>query len=341
MTQRLRLLHLLLLAGAAFIPALRAETCTTQSSLQPAVRDALTGAAQGLANLVASNNPDAVKAQTMPQFQTDFGGIADAIRSSSPHLQNATFVPDTVWLLDASTAKLGADGSPQDAQFLCSLKPGTSQVSFLIPALPPGKYGMVVLDSVGSSEPWQVALLMRESSSGTWQLGGLFPRATSAAGHDGIWYWKAARDFAAKNQHWNAYTYYAEAEALLRPVSFMTSTHLDKLQDEQTKSAPQALSNGISATQPLVIGDGRTTEVRVTALGAEKAPGNGGIDLLAHVKSDSPLNDPVASRARNLAAAKTIVAAYPELRSAFHGVWIVADFPDGTTYISEEPMTSL
>lgn len=341
MKQRLRLIHLLLLAGAAISPGVRGETCTTQSALQPAVRDALTGAAQGIANLVAANNADAVKAQTMPQFQADFGGIANAIRSSASHLQNATFVPDTVWLLDASTAKLGADGSPQDAQFVCSLKPGTSQVSFLIPALPPGTYGMVVLDAVGTGEPWQVSLLLRESAPGTWQLGGLFPRATTAAGHDGIWYWKAARDFAAKNQHWNAYTYYIEAETLLRPVSFMTSTHLDKLQDEQTKSAPQALSNGISVAQPLVIGDGKTAEVRVTFLGAEKAPANGGIDLLAHVKTDVPLNDPIASRARNLAAAKAIVAAYPELRSAFHGVWIVADFPDGSNYISEEAMQSL
>lgn len=340
MKLRLLLLPVVLSACAAALP-LAAETCTTQSRMQPAERDGLVRSAQTIAALTAANNADGVKALTMPQFTTDFRGMADTIRSASPHLGNASFVPNTLWLLDASTAKLGPDGSPQDAQFFCNLNGGASQVNFLIPALPPGKYGMVVLDAVGGADPYQVATLLRENAPGQWQLGGLFARATTVNGHDGVWYWKTARDYAAKKQGWNAFAYYTEAESLLRPVSFLTSPHLERLADERTKAAPAALSNGVSTSQPLVIGDGKGAEIRVTSLGAEKAPGNGGIDLLAHVRADTQLNDPVASRARNLAAAKAIVAAYPELRSAFHGVWVVSEFADGTTYISEEAMTAL
>ncbi len=332
-----RLLPAVLFAAAS----LSAETCTTQSAMDATVRDGLVRAASALAALAAANNADGVKAQTMPQFASDFSGIAGVIQRSSSHLQGASFLPETVWLLDATGLKAGADGKAQDAQFFCSLNRGGDQTSFSIPSLPEGKYGLVVLNTVGTAEPWQVALLLREGAPGQWQLGGLFPRATTAANHDGLWYWKTARDYATKKQPWNAYVYYTEAAQLLKPVSFVSSTNLEKLHDERSKSAPPALSAGINAQQPLVIGDGKSVEVRVTSLGADNAPGNAGLDLVAHVKVETPLSDPVASRARNAAAAKTIVAAYPELRSAFHGVWIVSEFPDGTTYVSEEPMAGL
>ncbi|MGI4756138.1 MAG: hypothetical protein ACRYGF_04730 [Janthinobacterium lividum] len=339
----MRALRLLILGGL-LLPAVGAfaEPCTTQSQMVPAERDTLVRVGTELAAMVAANNVEGVRAQTMPQFAQEFRGIQDAIRTSAPHLQGASFVPDTLWILDASAAKPGPDGSPQDAQFFCTLNGSASQTSFLIPALPAGRYALAVLDTAGTSEPWQIAMLLRQSASGTWQLGGLFPRATAAAGHDGLWYWRAARDFAAKKQAWNAYVYYTEAEQLLKPVTFLSSTHLETLQSERGRSAPAALSGGIGATQPLVIAGAHGTEVRVTSLGAENAPDrSGGLDLLAHVPVTDVLADPVASRARNAAAARALIAAYPELRAAFHGVWIVADLPGGGTYISEEPMASL
>ena len=309
--------------------------------MQPAERDTLVRVSTSLAQLTAASNADGVRAQTMPQFAQAFNGIQDAIREAAPHLSGASFVPQSVWILDASASKPGPDGSPQDAQFFCTLNRSSAQTSFLIPALPPGRYGMVVLDAVGTSEPWQIAMLLRQSAPGTWQLGGLFPRATAAAGHDGLWYWRAARDYAAKKQSWNAFVYYTEAEQLLKPVSFVSSSHLETLEGERSRATPAALSTGIGSAQPLVIA-GKDGEIRVVSLGAETAPDRtGGIDLLAHIAATESLADPVASRARNAAAAKAIVAAYPELRGAFHGVWIVAELPGGGTYISEEPMTSL
>ncbi len=332
----------LLLAGLYLAPAaLRAELCVTQSQMQPAERDGLLQAAVSLATLTAANNAAGVRALTMPPYAQDFVGIQSAITSAAPHLQGASFLPETLWILDASTSKPGPDGSLQDAQFFCTLNRGTLQTSFLIPALPAGKYALAVLNTAGTSDPWQIAMLLRQNGA-AWQLGGLFPRATTAAGHDGVWYWRTARDYAAKKQPWNAWVYYAEAQQLLKPVAFVSSTHLDNLVAEQQHAAPTGLSTGIGNDQPLVIAGAKGVEVRVTSLGAETAPDKAaGIDLLAHIRADDPLTDPVASRARNVAAAKAIVAAYPELRNAFHGVWIVADLPGGGTYISEEPMTAL
>ena len=332
---------LLPLLLAAFSVPLMAEPCITQSAMQPAERDTLVRVGTSLAALAAADNADGVRAQTMPQYAQDFNGIRDAIRNAAPHLQGASFIPQTVWILDASTAKAGPDGSPQDVQFFCSLNRTEGDTSFLIPGLPAGRYALVVLNTAGTAEPWQVAMLLRQSAPGTWQLGGLFPRAMTAGGHDGLWYWRAARDYAAKKQAWNAFVYYTEAEQLLKPVSFVSSTHLELLEGERGKAAPPALSTGIGPGQPLVIA-AKGPEVRVTSLGAENSPSrNGGIDLLAHVAATDALTDPVASRARNAAAAKAILAAYPELRSAFQGVWIVTDLPGGATYISEEPMSSL
>jgi hypothetical protein len=333
----------LALAALSVTPAvLLAEPCITQSQMQPADRDALVRSAESLAQLTAANNAEGVRALTMPPYAQDFSGIQSAINNAAPHLQGASFVPESLWILDASASKPAADGSPQDAQFFCTLNRGVQQTSFLIPSLPAGKYALAVVNTAGTTEPWQIAMLLRQNGT-AWQLGGLFPRATTAAGHDGLWYWRAARDYAKNKQQWNAWVYYAEAQQLLKPVAFVSSSHLDLLTGEQLRAAPAGLSAGISNDQPLVIAGAKGgAEVRVTGLGAENAPDKAaGIDLLAHIRAQDALTDPVASRARNVAAAKAIVAAYPELRSAFHGVWIVAELPGGGTYISEEPMSSL
>jgi hypothetical protein len=340
----MRLFRLVLaLAGLSLPPAtMLAEPCITQSQMQPTEREGLVQAAASLALLTAANNAEGVRAFTMPPYAQDFGGIQSAITNAAPHLQGASFVPETLWILDASAAKPATDGGAQDAQFFCTLNRGVMQTSFLIPGLPPGKYAFAVLNTAGTADPWQVAMLLRQNGA-TWQLGGLFPRATTAAGHDGIWYWKAARDFASKKQPWNAWVYYVEAQQLLKPVAFVSSSHLDTLVAEQQHAAPTGLSTGIGNDQPLVIAGAKGgAEVRVTSLGAENAPDKAaGIDLLAHIRAEDALTDPVASRARNVAAAKAIVAAYPELRGAFHGVWIVAELPGGGTYVSEEPMSAL
>jgi hypothetical protein len=58
------------------------------------------------------------------------------------------------------------------------------------------------------------------------------------------------------------------------------------------------------------------------------------------MKAD-PISDPVAARKRNDAAAAALVAAYPELRKPFHGVWIYAETAGQPPFATEQPMADI
>ncbi|WP_419806587.1 hypothetical protein [Terriglobus sp.] len=315
-----------------------AQQCTTQSKMQTADRTALLRSATGIASAVQANDSNAVRQQTLPDVAQNFAGIANAIASAAPHLTGATFVPDTLWILDARAS--GPNAKPADTQFFCNLNGGSQSTVFSFQALPPGRYGLAVLDAPKAQPPYQLTLLLREESAGTWQLGGFFPRVTTAAGHDGIWYWKAARTDAAKRQNWNAWLNYSEAERLLRPAAFVSSSHLEQLQEEQGKSAPAALSGGLGQGTPLIVKAKDGTEYRVTALAPDDSLGGDRIDIAMHYSADT-IADPVAARARNQRAAAALLAAYPELRDDVHGVWVYAEPASGPPYVSEEPVSSL
>ena len=315
-----------------------AQQCTTQSNMQPADRVALLRSATEIASEVQANRVDAVRQQTVPEIAQNFGGVANAIATVAPHLSGATFAPSTLWVLDARAN--GAGAKPADTQFFCNLNGGSQSTVFSFQALPPGRYGVVMLDAAQAQPPHQLALLLREESDGSWKLGGFFPRATTAAGHDGVWYWRTARADAQKRQNWNAWLNYSEAERLLRPAAFVSSSHLEQLQEEQSKTTPAALSGGIGPETPLVLKSKDGTEYRVTSLAPDDSLGKDRIDVAMHFVAE-PLADPVAARARNQRAAEALLSAYPELRDDVHGVWIYAEPRSGTPFASEEPVSSL
>jgi hypothetical protein len=118
--------------------------------------------------------------------------------------------------------------------------------------------------------------------------------------------------------------YYQQAALLLRPANFVQSTHLEKLTTEQTAAAPPALSEGVSGDAPLVVKGADGVEYRFTGLGVDDSLGKEKIDVVAHLKVDA-LPDAAAARKRNMDAAVALVGAYPELRKAFHGVWVFAE----------------
>ncbi|HEV2619872.1 MAG TPA: hypothetical protein VGU23_08030, partial [Acidobacteriaceae bacterium] len=64
------------------------------------------------------------------------------------------------------------------------------------------------------------------------------------------------------------------------------------------------------------------------------------LDIAAHLHVDSTL-DPTAARKRNNDAAAALIAAYPELRQPFHGVWIYAEAPGQNPFASEQPMSDI
>ena len=360
---------LLLLAVSTLAPALfHAESCTTQSQMKPPGRDALAAASRSLAVLVQANDASGLRQRTLPEYAKDFSGMSSLVGSTAPKITGASLIVDQIYILDATNLKTLADGTNQDAQFFCSLNKSVAEASFLIPSLPPGRYAFAMVDAEGNRSPERLSFLLKQATAGQdgpWSMAGFYPRPLTAAGHDGLWYWSQARSLAKSKQLWTAYLYYQQAQALLLPAPFVSSTHLDKLRKEMSSASPPALSDGISVDVPLVIKSPAKTsgpsEFRFTDLTTDDSLGADQIDVLAHLAPD-PLSEPASSlstskgeassdlksaaaplspKDRNAAAMAALLAAYPELRASFHGVWIFADSPGHSPFITEQPMANI
>ena len=310
----------------------KAETCTTQSAMQPVDREALAGAARDLTVKLQSGDGAGLEGETIPELRKDFMGMRAAAFDLAPHLRGDTLLVDQVYLLDATTLAAGSD-----AQFFCTLNKTQAEVDLSIAGLTAGTYGFAVVYGQGAS-PWRVSLLLRRDA-GKWLLAGFFPGPTQAAGHDGVWYWREARRLNTAKQPWTAWLYYTEAQALLRPAGFVQSTHLERLQDEQKAAAPPALSSGVSATTPLVIKGPDGMEYRITGMGVEALSGRSRADVLVHMEEASP--DPAVLRIRSDGLAMALVAAYPELRSSFDGVLVSLDAAGRPGLITEHTMAAI
>jgi hypothetical protein len=326
-----------------------AETCTTQSGMSDAERNGLADAARNLALKVQANDAAALRASTVAEVAKNFGGLQYLVAITAPKLAGGTATVDQVYLLDASGLKLNADGTAQDAQFFCSLNRSTMEADFLIPALPPGKYGFAMVNINPASgatapAPWRLSLLLRQEQ-GQWLLAGFYPKATTAAGHDGLWYWTQARQMTAAKQPWNAWLDYQAAQHLLQPADFLVSTHLEKLRTEAAAAAPPALSDGVSIDAPLVVKGTDGAEYHFTALTVDDSPDQSGLDIAVHLHLDPAAagapTDPTAARKRNDGAASALLAAYPEMRKPFHGVRVVAEAPGQPPFSSEQAMAEI
>jgi len=329
------LLMLGLLAGGVA----SAEVCTTQSQMTPADRDALAAAARGLAAKVQANDVSGLRAATAVEYAKDFGGIGEVVGSTSAHVKSGTLKVEQVYLLDGTQLKRAADGSVPDAQFFCSLNKSVAEADFSISGLAAGRYGFAIVDVTDGSAPWRLSFLLRQDQ-GQWVMAGFYPKPLLAAGHDGLWYWTQARLLTAQKEHWNAWLYYQQAESLLRPTNFIQSTHLEKLKTEETAAAPPALSEGISADSPLVVKGADGAEYHFTALGVDDSLGNDKVDVTAHLKVDQ-IGDVATARKRNSDAMNALLAAYPELRKPFHGVWMFAEVPGQNPFATEQEMSQI
>lgn len=311
------------------------QTCTTQSAMSPNDRENLAATARVVASGLQKNDQAAVRAVTDADLARDFSGVAGVMGATAPHLTGKTLQVqmDQLYLLDASTEK-----TTSDAQFDCTLNQSAQNVSFAIPQLPPGKYGFTMVRFPGS-DPWQVSMLLRQDASGKWLLAGLYPKAMTAGGHDGIWYWTTARGLVAEKHAWAGWLYYQEAESLLQPAGFVGSSHLEKLGTELTEATPPP-AKGIGDKAPLVIKSGDGQEFHFTSVGVDDSLGNPKPDIAAHLKVDA-LGDAASARKRNGDAATALLAAHPELRENFHGVVVLADVPGQNPYATEQAMAEI
>ncbi|HTZ60496.1 MAG TPA: hypothetical protein VMB49_20445 [Acidobacteriaceae bacterium] len=290
-------------------------------------RNALIQAAHTLASAVQSGNASAVQAMTIPKVRAQFDPIANTIQQAASMLAGATITIDALYELDASDLKESAE----DTSFFCGAANSPVHVNVTIPQLPKGKYALELVHATGVQKPQQMAFLLQQD--GTWQLAGFFIKPLLIAGHDSVWYWTKARAFEQKNQKWNAYFYYMTAAYLAAPADFMTSANLDKLNQEAAAARP----DGLPGAQPMVVTAGGQS-FPVTDVHTDGSLG--GLDLvLRYTATDT--SDPVASRARNLDLMKAMLAAHPELREGFHGLWVFAEAPNQRPYGNELPMSEI
>jgi hypothetical protein len=332
-------LVVLLAVGILALGVARAETCITQSAMTATERDALATTARGLAAKVQAGDAAGLRAATVAEYAKDFSGIGDVVTSTAPKLKGGTLTVEQVYVLDASQLKRAADGSATDAQFFCSLNHSIAEADFLIPGLLPGRYGFAIVDVTNTPVPWRLSFLLRQDPGG-WAMAGFYPKALTAAGHDGLWYWTQARTMAARKEHWNAWLYYQLAESLLRPANFIQSTHLEKLHTEQAAATPPAVSDGVGPDNPLVVKGADGAEYRFTGLGVDDSLAKDKVDIMAHLKVDQ-IGDPVAARKRNSDAMGALLAAYPEMRKPFHGVWVFAEEAGKNPFATEQPMEEI
>ena len=329
-----------LLAAVLLVSGLAsAEVCTTQSQMTAEDRDSLAAAARGLAGQVQAGDVSGLQAQTAAAYAKDFGGIGDVVGNLVPKLKDGTILVEQVYLFDATQLKRSADGSFPEAQFFCTLNKSQAEADFLIPGLVAGRYGFVMVTVKDATPPWRLSFLLQENK-GKWEMVGFYPKPLWAAGHDGLWYWRQARVMAAQNAHWNAWLYYQQAEALLRPANFVQSSHLEKLKSEESAVAPPAVSEGISVNTPLVVKGADGAEYRFTSMGVDDSLGKEKIDVIVHLKVDQ-IGDVAAANQRNAAAASALVGAFPEMRKAFHGVWVFADAPGQNPFATEQAMSEI
>ncbi|MGA8041497.1 MAG: VWA domain-containing protein [Terracidiphilus sp.] len=308
----------------------KAASCTAQAQMTIEQRDALSSAARTMIGEVQSGDVQALRANTIPAVAADFSGIADSIRTLKPLVQQAVITVDSLYALNASIDSLGAART----DFYC----GKPVVALNFTDLPPGSYALAILHTTGVPQPQQISLILSETAQHRWMLAGFFSRPIMQAGHDGLWYWQSARNYALRSMNWNAWLYYRTAAYLLDPVEFLSSPNLEKLQHEEDRVHPETLPD----IKPLLL-DVQGAAFKVTAIGTTAT--FGALDIEVHYTPDAAqtaqLRDPSAARRQVTDLMTALLALRPELREAFHGLWVQAEGESATLYSLELPISLL
>jgi hypothetical protein len=302
-------------------------TCTMQAELATADRDAISMAGTRIATAVAGQDLTGLKAALLTSEAAAWDSISATVQQSQALLQGGQISIRDVFLLDATSQQ-----GPADAQFFCSNASGALTVTVLMHELPPGRYAIVLADAVGAPLAGQIGLVMAwDQPSVSWMLAGLTLRPGAFDGHDGVWYWKRARELAPDDP-WSAWHYYDAAHYLLLPVDFMSSPNLEKLQQEQSQITPDP-----QKTLPLSIPDGdRTWKIVGVAFDASlRQP-----DLAVSYESTG-VTDPAALRTEATAVMSAFLKTEPGVRANFHGLWAYAVSGDKRTPVMELPMKQI
>ena len=310
------LLALLISVSAIATPA---QTCLTTSDMDEATRSALVTTAKRFYDMSARGDSALLQQNAIPSLASNFSGIEGAIKDNQAILAAAQAAPRPPFLLQAE----GTAPLPR-AEFLCGVFGAQGQTRnsavFVIPNLPPGNYGIVILDAPSPQGAYTVSFVLQQQGN-DWKLGGFYAKPAQIADHDGNWFADRAREFKTKGQMRNAWFYFGEARELLVPVPFMATATTDKLYDEMQTVKPSDLP-------PADLAAGAKT-YKLTDL--FPLPVVRDLDLVVKYQS-ADVSDGGKTFQENMAVMKALVAKYPEFRDGFAGIVVRAVEPSGRDY---------
>jgi hypothetical protein len=236
---------------------------------------------------------------------------------------------------------LSADGNQPlaRAEFLCGVFGSTGQTRdsavFILNNLPPGHYGVAIVDAKGSQGTRTLTLILQQLGV-DWKLAGFYARSSQVNGHDASWFAQHARDFKTKGQNRNAWLYFREAITLTAPADFMSSLATDKLYDEAQAVQPSDIP---APDHPLVLTEIKAGKSYSITQMFPLAVGN---DLNVVVKYQAAdISNTVQVFQDNMTVIRGLVAKFPEFRDAFDGVVARAVEPSGQDYGSMLPMKQI
>jgi hypothetical protein len=315
---------LLLAVGLCILPvAALANTCALGSELDETARGAMEQAANRYLQLAVAADFAALRAAAIPALAASFGGVESAIVQHREMLKAGQAKRLGTYLLEAE----GTAPQPR-AEFYCGIFNSPDRVSFIIPNLPPGRYGIVSYALEGVSPLFFTTVLNEQE--GAWKLAGLTINLKEVGGHNSAYFSSKARDFAAHKQNLLAWLYYLQAWELAAPVNFMYTVERDKLAEEMQKAKPAEFPTSQS---PLQISAGGNT-FAITDIFPEPVQMQGSADLYLILKyrAITDVSDSGKTFQANVDAIHAMVQRYPDLRAAFDGIVARAVDPSGRDY---------
>ena len=299
-----------------------AQTCTSGADVDAANRASLEAAGRRYFDLSSKGDVASLKQNSIPSLAANFTSVEAAVTDNKPDFAGVNLSLRPVFLLEAE----GKEPLPR-AEFLCGVFGKSGQTAdsavFVIPNLPPGTYGVVILD-IAAKIPHTLSLVLQKSGN-DWKLAGFYVKATQVAGHDGQWFWDRAREFKAKGQMHNAWLYYNQARDLLAPVPFMSTMTTDRIYDESQPLQPTDLPAGGSSVD--LSFEGKTYHLtNAFAVGV----GND-IDLVVKYQA-ADISNTNRTYQENVAVIKALAAKLPELRQGFTAIIARAVEPSGKDY---------
>jgi hypothetical protein len=303
--------------------SVHAQTCQSAADIDASARTALETAAKRYFEMAARGDTPGLQQNSIAAVAGSFAGIEAAVKENQAAFTGAKATVRPPFLLTSE-----GQAALARAEFLCGVFGPSGQTKdsavFVLNNLPPGKYGVTILDVNGGPDPRTLTLVLQQAGA-DWKLAGFYAKSSQVAGHDAAWFIQHARDFKAKAENHNAWLYYRAAIALSAPVDFMSTLDTDKLYDEAQATQPSDVPAGGKTVD---ISAGGTvyhlTEIFPLAVGHD-------FDVVVKYQA-ADVSNTARTFQDNMAVIKALVAKFPEFREAFAGVVARAVEPSGRDY---------